>query len=163
LAVDLNIYKSVTEVRQAENGVGSFSYVFNNGQYASIVQGSISWNGTPFVNLDIYNTVDGLKGAQVTVRVSTVCECAVIHAKIIDPNALLLENLDTGAYFYADSLSIQYTSKKPNSGGTTLTIQFADKNTKYNGTLSYLTSGITWSSNYDLFVTDPNSKFFVNR
>lgn len=157
-AVDLNIYKSVTEVRQLQVGVGTYNYVFNNGQYSSIVQGSISWDGTPFVNQEIYNTVDTLKGASVLVRRSNVCECTVIKAKIIDPNTMLLENLDTGAYFYADSHSIEYTSKKPDDGGTILTIEFTNNKTKYNGTLSYLTTGITWSPNYDLFVTDPHSK-----
>jgi hypothetical protein len=95
----------------------------------------------------------------VTVRISTVCECKVIQAKILDPNTMLLENIDTGTYFYADSRSIEYTSKKPNNGGIILKIEFKNKKTKYDGTLSYLISGITWSPTYDLFVTDANSKF----
>ncbi len=160
-AVELNIYKTVTEVRQSQNGVGTYNYVFNNGQYSNIIQGSISWDGTPFISQVIYNTNDGLKGAAVTVRRSDTCECNIINAKVVDPNTMLLENVDTGAYFYADTYSIDYTTKKPNSGGTTLTIEFEDKTTDYNGTLSYLTRGITWTPNYDLFVTDPDSKLLL--
>lgn len=157
-AVDLNIYKTVTEVREFQDGVGSFNYVFGNGQFENIVQGSISWDGTPFVKQEIYNTVDALKGATVTVRRSNACECTVINAKIIDPNTMLLQDLDSEAYFYADNRSIEYTSKKPNNGGKTLTIRFGDQETKYNGTLSYSTKGITWLPNYDLFFTDSDSK-----
>jgi hypothetical protein len=158
-AVDLNIYKTVTEIRQIHNGSGTYEHLFNNGEYANIIDGSISWDGTPFIKEEIYSTIDTLKGALVTVRISTVCECKVIQAKILDPNTMLLENIDTGTYFYADSRSIEYTSKKPNNGGIILKIEFKNKKTKYDGTLSYLISGITWSPTYDLFVTDANSKF----
>ena len=159
IAVELNIYKSVTEVRQIQNGAGTYNLAFSNGQYSNIIQDSISWDGTPFVSQVIYNTIDGLKGAAVTVRRSDACDCATINAKVVDPNTMLLEDLDNGGYFYADTYSINYTKKKPNSGGTTLTIDFGDATTEYNGTLSYLTRGITWTPNYDLFVTDPDGKF----
>ncbi|CAF1047738.1 unnamed protein product, partial [Rotaria sordida] len=69
---------------------------------------------------------------------------------------MLLQNLNTGAYFYADKLSIEYTSVRPNNGGTVLVFQFESNMTEYNGTLSYLMKGITWKPNYDLFLTDNN-------
>ena len=155
-AIDLNIYKSVTEVRQNEEGTGNLNYVFKNGEYENIIDGSISWDGTPAIRQEIFNTIDSLKDASVIVRQATVCECNVINAKIVDPMTMLLENVDTGAYFYADPRSIEYTSIKPNNGGITLSIDFRNRRTKFNGTLSYLTRGITWSPNYDLFVTDGN-------
>lgn len=157
-AVDLNIYKTVTEIRQVQEGTGSYNYIFKNGEYENIIDGSITWDGTPLIKQEIFNTIESLKGALVTVRQATVCECNVINAKIIDPQTMLLENLDTGAYFYADSRSIEYTSIKPSSGGTTLNIDFRTKRTKFNGTLSYLTRGISWLPTYDLFITNTHSK-----
>lgn len=158
-AIDLNIYKSVTEIRQNQDGTGSFNYAFKNGEYESIIDGSINWDGTPVVKQEIFNTIDSLKGASVVVRQSTVCECNVINAKVVDPVTMLLENIDTGAYFYAEPRSVEFTSIKPNNGGITLNIEFRSRKTKFNGTLSYLTRGISWSPNYDLFITDENSKF----
>jgi hypothetical protein len=158
-AVDLNIHKSATEVRQVQNGIGTYQYLFKNGEYDNIIDGSISWDGTPFIKQELYNTIDTLKDAKVTVRQSTVCECNTIQAKIIDPNTMLLENLKTGAYFYADSRSIEYTSTRPSDGGTTLILEFQNQKTKFNGTFSYLMRGITWLPKYDLFLTDADSKF----
>lgn len=157
-AVDLNIYRSVTEVRQVQSGVGAYQFLFQNGEYSNIIDGSISWDGTPFVRQEIYNTVDTLKGASVTVRQSTVCECRVIEAKIVDPNSMLLENVETGAFFYADSRAIEYTTRRPSDGSTTLSFEFRNKKVKFNGTLSYLMRGITWVPNYDLSFTGDDSK-----
>lgn len=158
-ALDLNIYKTVTEIRQNQQGTGNYNYLFKNGEYENIIDGSITWDGTPLIKQEIFNTIESLKGALVTVRQATVCECNIINAKIIDPNTMLLENVDTGAYFYAESRSIEFTSIKPSNGGVTLNIDFRNKRTKFNGTLSYLTRGISWSPNYDLFITNTNSKF----
>lgn len=157
-AVDLNIYKSVTEIRQAQNGVGTYQYVFQNGEFNNIIDGTISWDGTAFTRQEIYNTMDSLKGALVNVRQSTSCDCKVIEAKIVDPNSMLLENVETGAFFYADPRSLEYTSKRPNNGGTTLVFEFRNQKTKFRGTLSYLVRGINWSPSYDLFVTSDDSK-----
>ena len=157
-AVDLNIYKSVTEIRQILSGGGGYNYGFKAGEYENIVDGSINWDGTPLIKQEIYNTIDTLKGASVTVKQSTVCECNVINAKIVDPNTMLLENIDTGTFFYAERNTIEYTSKKPSNGGTILSIEFKNKKEKYNGTLSYLMRGISWSPNYDLFVADADCK-----
>jgi len=41
---------------------------------------------------------------------------------------MLLENLDTGAYFYADKYLIEYKNKRSNYGSTTLTFHFGDRN-----------------------------------
>jgi hypothetical protein len=160
-AIDLNIYKSVTEIRQIQNGVGNYQYLFQNGEYSNIIDGSITWDGTPFTRQELYNTIDTLKDAKVVVRQSSVCDCRTIDAKIIDPNTMLLENLETGAFFYADSRSIEYTTKKPSNAGTTLIFEFSNKKSKFNGTLSYLMRGISWTPNYDLFIVDDDSKFIV--
>jgi len=69
---------------------------------------------------------------------------------------MLLQNLDTGAYFYADKQSIEYTSTRPSNGGTGLSFEFNSKTTEHNGTLSYLIKGITWKPDYDLFLTGDN-------
>ncbi|CAF3979901.1 unnamed protein product, partial [Rotaria sp. Silwood2] len=114
------------------------------------------WDGTSFVRQETYNTIESLQDAKVTVQRSTVCKCETIQAKIIDPNTMLLQNLDTGAYFYADKQSIEYTSIQPDNGGTVLVFQFESNTTEYNGTLSYLMKGITWTPNYDLFLINDN-------
>ncbi|CAF2766790.1 unnamed protein product [Rotaria sp. Silwood2] len=125
-------------------------------EYESIIDGSISWEGTPFVRQETYNTIESLQDAIVTVQRSTVCTCETIQAKIVNPNSMLLQNLNTGAYFYADKQSIEYISTQPDNGGTVLMFQFESNTTEYNGTLSYLMKGITWKPNYDLFLTDDN-------
>jgi len=149
--VELSIYNGFTEVRQLHNGNDGYVYPFTNDEYGNIIDGSISWDGTPFLRQEVYNTIESLKDAKVTVRRSTVCECQTIQAKIVDPSSMLLENLETGAYFYADKDSVEYTSVRPNNGGTTLTLQF---NKEHKGTLSYLMRAITWAPNYDLFFTN---------
>lgn len=159
-AVDLSIYRSVTELRQKVHGIGSFEYVFSNGVFANIIDGSVSWDGTPLLRQEIYNTIESLKGAHVNVRLATACECQTIEAQIVDPNGLLLENLETGTYFYADPRSIEYISVKPNNGGTTLTIEFSNPEDKYCGTLSYLMRSIAWVPSYDLFVNGDDCKSF---
>lgn len=156
-SLDLNIYRSVTEIRQCQSGSGSYQYVFLNGEYGNVVDGTVSWEGTPFIRQEIYNTIDSLKGALVNVRQSTSCDCKIIEAKIVEPNSMLLENVETGAFFYADSRSIEYKSKRPENSATTLTFDFKTKKTKFTGTLSYLVRGISWSPSYDLFVTDDNT------
>ncbi|CAF2403762.1 unnamed protein product [Rotaria sp. Silwood2] len=153
-AVDLNIYNSVTEIRQNQSGIGAYQYYFKNDEYANIIDGSISWDGTPFVKQELFNTIDTLKDASVTVRLPTSCNCQSIEAKIVDPSTMLLRNLDTKGYFYADSRSIEYKSTRPDDSGTTLKFEFKKKDTSYNGTLSYLMRGISWSPNYDLFIKD---------
>jgi len=152
--LDLNLYRSVAEIRQNQSGTGSFQNIFSNGEFSNVIDGTISWTGTPFVRQEIFNTIDSLKGALVNVRQSTSCDCKIIEAKIIDPNSMLLENVETGVFFYADSRSIEYKSKRPNNIGTTLTFEFKKKTTKFSGTLSYLVRGISWSPSYDLFLTN---------
>ncbi|CAF1303683.1 unnamed protein product [Rotaria sordida] len=156
LAVDLSIYKSFTEVRLAHSGIGDYAYEFANAEYDSIIDGSISWEGTSFARQEVYNTIESLQDAKVTVRRSTVCKCETIEAKIIDPNSMLLQNLNTGAYFYADKDSIEYTSTRPNNGEKALILQFKNEKTQYTGTLSYLMTGITWKPSYDLLLTGNN-------
>ncbi|CAF3570483.1 unnamed protein product [Rotaria sp. Silwood1] len=156
-AVDLNIHNSVTEIRQIQSGVGTYQSYFKNDEYANIIDGSISWDGTPFIKQELYNTIDGLKDALVIVRPSTPCKCTIIQAKIIDPETMLLYNLGTKGYFYADRGSIEYRSTRPNQGGTTLRFEFKKNDTTYTGTLSYLMRGITWLPNYDLFIKDANT------
>ncbi|CAF4630630.1 unnamed protein product, partial [Rotaria sp. Silwood2] len=156
LAVELSIYKSFTQVRQLHNGLGVYTHEFIKSEYENIINGSISWDGTSFVRQETYNTIESLQDAKVTVQRSTVCKCETIQAKIIDPNTMLLQNLDTGAYFYADKQSIEYTSIQPDNGGTVLVFQFESNTTEYNGTLSYLMKGITWTPNYDLFLINDN-------
>ena len=158
LAVDLNIYRSVTEIRQAQNGVSTYQYLFKNGEYGNIIDGSITWDGTPFRRQEIFNTVDSLKDASVIVKQASACECNTINAKIVDPNSMLLMNVDTGSHFYADTRSIEYVSQRPSNGGTTLTFEFGNEDTAFNGTLSYLVRGISWVPTYDLFLTDGDSK-----
>jgi len=151
LAVELSIYNGFTEVRQLHNGNNEYTYPFTNDEYGNIIDGSISFDGTPFLRQEVYSTSESLKGAKVTVRRSTVCECQTIQAEIVDPNSMLLKNLETGVYFYADKDSVEYTSTRPNNGGTTLMLQFEKE---HQGTLSYLMRGITWAPNYDLFFTN---------
>ena len=157
-AVELFIYKSFTQVRQPHNGIGEYTNQFTNADYGNIIEGSISWEGTPFVQQEVYSTTASLQGAQVTVRRSTVCGCEAIEAKMIDPESMLLENSKTGAYFYADKQSIEYTSTRPSDDGTTLMFQFESETTQHNGTLSYLVKGLTWKPAYDLFLTGNNGK-----
>jgi hypothetical protein len=151
--VELSIYKSFSEVRQFHNGVGEYTYQFTNDDYGNIIDGSINWDGTPFARQEVYNTIQSLQDAKVVVRQSTVCGCETIEAKIVDPNSMLLQNLKTGSYFYADKQSIEYTSTRPNDGGTTLFFQFQSQTTKHNGTLSYLVKGLSWKPTYDLSLT----------
>ncbi|CAF2388697.1 unnamed protein product [Rotaria sp. Silwood2] len=155
-AVELSIYKSFTEVRQVCNGVGTYANQFTNADYGNVIDGSISWEGTPLARQEVYNTIQSLQDARVTVRRSTVCACDAIEAKIVDPNSMLLQNLKTGAYFYADKSSIEYTSVRPNEGSTTLSLEFQTDKTEYKGTLSYLMRGITWTPSYDLLLTGNN-------
>jgi hypothetical protein len=155
-AVELFIYKSFTQVRQPQNGVGEYTNQFTNADYGNIIDGSISWEGTPFVQQEVYSTIASLQGALVTVRRSTVCGCETIEAKIVDVESMLLENLKTGAYFYADKQSVEYTSTRPSADGTTLMFQFESKTTQHNGTLSYLVKGLTWKPTYDLFLSENN-------
>jgi hypothetical protein len=156
LAVELSIYKSFTEVRQAHSGVGEYMYPFANNEYGNIIDGSISWDGTPFTRQEVFNTIQSLQDAKVIVRRTSVCGCDTIEAKIVDPNSMLLQNLKTGAYFYADKQSVEYTSTRPNESGTTLRFEFKDKTTQHTGTLSYLMRGITWKPDYDLLLTGNN-------
>ncbi|CAF3349129.1 unnamed protein product [Rotaria socialis] len=155
-AIDLNIYKTVTEVRQSQSGTGSHQYYFTSDEYANIIDGSVSWDGTPFVKQETLNTINALNDVIVTVRPSYSCTCESIQAKIVDPNTMLLKNLATNGYFYADSRSIEYVSVKPDDGGTTVRFEFKDNSTNFNGTLSYLLRSITWLPNYDLFIEDDN-------
>jgi len=155
-AVELSIYKSFTEVREPHSGIGDFTYKFTNKEYENIIDGSINWDGTPFVRQEVYNTIESLQDAKVIVRQSSVCGCEKIEAKIVDPNSMLLQNLNTGAYFYSDKQSIEYTSTRPNDDRTTLLFQFPTTTTKHNGTLSYLMTGITWKPSYDLFLIGNN-------
>lgn len=162
LAVELSVYKSFTEVRQLYNGVGEYAYEFSKGEYENIVDGSINWDGTPFVRQEIYNSIESLQDAKVLVKRSSVCECETVEAKIIDPETMLLQNLKTGSYFYADKQSIEYTSTKPNDAKTSLVFQFKDTTTQNNGTLSYLMKGISWKPNYDLFISGNNGKYIFS-
>ncbi|CAF4162339.1 unnamed protein product, partial [Rotaria sordida] len=155
-AVELRIYRSFTEVLQVANGLGEYKYQFTNADYGNVIDGSFSWDGTSFVRLEIYNTIQSLQDAKVTVQRSTTCGCEKIDAKIVDPASMLLQNLKTKAYFYADKASIEYTSVRPDEGTTTLSIQFLTDKTERKGTLSYLTRGITWTPNYDLLITGNN-------
>jgi hypothetical protein len=157
-AVDLFIYNSFTEVRQWQHGQGVLTYSFKNDEYNNIIDGSISWDGTQFVRQELSSTVDSLKGAKVIVDQSSVCRCKKINATIVDPASMLLQNVETGSYFYADAQSIEYTSRRPGTGGYDLKIQFANQNETYNGSLSYFINGITWAPNYDLFLTNSNGK-----
>jgi len=152
LAVELSIYNSFTQIRQFHNGSGDLKYEFANGEYENLLDGSISWDGTPFVQQDVSNSTQSLKNVKVTLKRSTVCECETIEAKIIDPNSMLLQNLKTGSYFYTDKQSIEYTSTRPDQQGKTLTFQFQNK--QFSGTLSYLVTGITWKPDYELFYTN---------
>ncbi|CAF1510281.1 unnamed protein product, partial [Rotaria sordida] len=155
-AIDLCIYRAFTEVRESVNGVGPYKYQFTNADYGNVIVGSISWDGTPFTRLEIYNTIQSLQDAKVIVRRTTKCSCENIEAKIVDPSSMLLQNLKTGAYFYADKESIEYILVRPSEGTTTVSIQFQTDKTKRKGILSYLTRGITWAPSYDLLLTDNN-------
>ncbi|CAF2789857.1 unnamed protein product [Rotaria sp. Silwood2] len=155
-AVELFIYKGFTEVRQVCNGVGEYTYQFTNADYGNVIEGSFSWEGTPLVRQEIYNTIQSLQNAKVTVRRFTVCACETINAKIVDPNSMLLQNLQTGTYFYADKGSIEYISVQPTENKITLSLQFKTAKTERNGILSYLVRGITWTASYDLLLTGAN-------
>jgi len=69
---------------------------------------------------------------------------------------MLLQNLKTGAYFYADKQSLEYTSVRPSNGGTTVSFEFPSTSTDNSGTLSYLMTGISWNPNYDLYLMGNN-------
>lgn len=103
--VALNIFRSVTEVRQGKSGIGSYQYEFENGEYGNIVDDTISREGTPFIRQEIYSTCETLKGAIVNVS-------KAIKVKIIDPNSMLLQDVETGAFFYANSRSIDRISRE---------------------------------------------------
>jgi len=156
LAVELSIYKSFTQVRQTHSGVGNYGYDFTTADFGNVIDGSISWDGTPFARQEVYSTLESLQDATVTVRRSSSCECETIEAKIVNPTEMLLQNLKTGAYFYADKQSIEYTSTRPNNGGTTLSFEFNSETTEHNGTLSYLMKGITWKPSYDFILLGNN-------
>jgi len=156
LAVELSVYQSFTEVRQLHNGVGEYKYDFEDTEFQNIIDGSISWDGTPFARQEVYSTAQSLQDANVLVRRSTACECETIEAKIVDPASMLLQNLKTGAYFYADKQALEYTSVRPKNGGTILSFEFQDATTQHSGTLSYLMKGISWKPNYDLFLIGNN-------
>ncbi|CAF0815225.1 unnamed protein product [Adineta steineri] len=154
-AVELHIHKSVTEIRENYKGHGNiYNHLFSNSEYENIIDGSISWNGTSFIKQELYNTDDTLKDAFVIVKQLSACDCKIIQAKIIDPQTMLLENLETGTYFYADKHSIEYKYKRPSKSGVTLAFHFHNTKTNYNGTLAYLIKGITWLPNYDLSITN---------
>ncbi|CAF3378572.1 unnamed protein product [Rotaria socialis] len=155
-SVELSIYKSFTEVHQVCYGIGEHALQFTNADYGNIIDESISWIGTPLLRQEIYSTIQSLQNAKVIVRRSTVCGCETIEAKIVDPDSMLLQNVNTGAYFYADKQSIEYSSVRPNEGRTTLALRFETENTQYNGTLSYLMKGITWKPTYDLLLRGEN-------
>lgn len=161
-AVQLNIYNSVTEVRQQQSGVGSYDYSFTNSEYGNVIDGTVSWDGTPFVKQEIYKIIDTLKDASVIVRSTCDCKTGTIKAIIVDPHTMLLKNVATGGYFYADSRSIEYSKVRPDDGGTTVTFEFKNPSTKFNGTFSYLMRGITWSPDYDLLIQDQHSEFFYS-
>ncbi|CAF4748378.1 unnamed protein product, partial [Rotaria magnacalcarata] len=112
--VELSIYKSFTEVHQVCDGIGEHALQFTNVDYGNIIDESISWIGTPLLRQEIYSTIQSLQNAKVIVRRSTVCGCETIEAKIVDPDSMLLQNVNTGAYFYADKQSIEYASVRPN-------------------------------------------------
>lgn len=152
-AVELNIYRSVTELRLKQNGTGCLTYKFPNGEYFNIIDGSINWEGTPFVRQEVFNTVESLKGATVRVRQPTACECQTVEAKIIDPNSMLLESSESGTSFYADSRAVEYVSARPENSGTTLYVTFKDSKTNYKGTLSYLMRNVAWAPTYDVSFT----------
>lgn len=157
-AVELSIYKTFTEVRETQNGIGSIKYQFTNADYGNLIDGSINWQGTPFVRQEIYNTIQSLQDAQVTVRRTSTCGCEKIQAKIVDADSMLLQNLDTGAYFYADKESIEYSTIRPSEGQTTLSVEFESDLAARQGTLSYLMRGITWTPSYELLLTGKNGK-----
>lgn len=156
LTIDLNIYKTLTEIRQIQTGLGKYEHLFLNDEYENLIENSINWHGTPFIKQEITKSIEILKNTIVKVKQSTTCECQIIEAKIIDPNTMLLENIRTGNYFYADKYSIEYPSKKSIHQGTILTIDFGNSLTKFNGTLSYLVHGITWQPNYEFTQTNFN-------
>lgn len=157
-SVELNIYRSITELRQELNGNGSLRYDFDSNEYSNIVDDSIHWTGTEFTRQEVYNTVESLKGASVRLRRTTCCDCQIITGKIVNPNTMLVENMADHSLFYADPRTIEYVSLRPNEGGKTLQITFKDENAVYRGVLSYLTRSISWFPNYELSFTDDNSK-----
>jgi len=97
-----------------------------------------------------------LENAQVIFRRSSACGCETIEAKIIDANSMLLQNLKTGAYFYADKQSIEYTQTRPDNGGKILNLEFGSQSKEFSGKLSYLIKGISWKPDYDLRFTSNN-------
>ena len=160
-ATDLHIYRSITEIRRIQTGFGRYQQFFGNDEYENIIESSINWDGTPFTKQELFNKIDTLKDALVTVRQSNALGCEKIEAKIVDPNTMLLQNLETRGYFYADHHSIEYKSSRPDRNGTVLSFQFKT-NTSFEGTLSYLMRGISWSPDYNLLVKDDDSKFFID-
>lgn len=160
IALELNIYRNIAEIRENHSGRNSLNYLLKNDQYENIVKDSFSWDGTPFRKQELFNSIDSLKDILVTVKQSTPYECYTIPAKIIDPNTMLLENLHTGGYFYAERNSIVYEEKKPSQGNTALRFQFGRND--YEGMLSFLIRGITWLPNYDLSIEDSQSKVQTN-
>ncbi|UJR28726.1 hypothetical protein I4U23_009955 [Adineta vaga] len=140
------------ETRARRNGI--YTHLFSNNEYANIIDESIHWNGTRYLKQELFHTNDTLKDTLVIVKQQTTCDCKTIQAKIIDSQTMLLENLETGTYFYADKYSIEYKYKRPSHNGVTLMIYFDDTTTYYNGTLSYLIKSITWLPNYELSMTN---------
>lgn len=158
--LELNIYKNVAEIRENYSGRNPLEYNLSKDQYENLVKDSISWTGTPYHQQELFNSIDSLKDTFVTVKQFTPCECYTIPAKIIDPNTMLMENLHTGAYFYAERNSIVYEKKKPNQENMVLRYRFDRKD--YEGILSFLIRGITWLPNYDLSIEDSQSKVQIN-
>ncbi len=62
-------------------------YLFKNDEDENLIYNSINWIGTYFIKKELYNS---LKDALVLVKQSTVCDCKIIQAKIIDPKTMLL-------------------------------------------------------------------------
>ncbi|CAF1582906.1 unnamed protein product, partial [Didymodactylos carnosus] len=168
-AIDLLCYKSFTEIRQEHKLIGKqYQYFFSNSEYSNIIDGSLSWDGSPILKQEVYNSVENLKGQEVIVHRTTNCggegRCEDIEAKIVDPNTLLLENTESGTYFYADSRNVDYKTK-PLDAGTTLSIDFVDQKPRNSGTLSYLVRSITWTPRYALSISTKgvcNLKSYAN-
>ncbi|CAF2099551.1 unnamed protein product [Rotaria magnacalcarata] len=143
---ELRIYPSFTEIRQQYNAPKNFTICFSRGVFANIPRGSLSIEGVPIESKQIVPKANNLENQTIFVQRHSneePQECNVIQA-----DDLLLQNIKTKRYFFAQRHEIEYVNI-PEQEETAVTYVL-----KHQGkaTLSYQIQGITWSPQYDLSI-----------
>lgn len=150
-AADLRIYPGFSEIRENVQVGEKYSLTLPLEQYGLILPGSLTLEGVDVLTQTSQQVLNTLEGQKVLVKKGT----ELVEAEVVRANDLLLKDLKTGRYFYADPRDIEYLTLPEQPA---LRVDFL-LSKGGNATLSYLTQGISWSPRYNLNLSDNGHTF----